>query len=48
MLTVSSEKYASRIIGVLQVINAKNEPGSLIPFSGEDEDMMLLFASIPQ
>ncbi len=46
MLTVPLKNMRQRIIGVLQVINAKNESGGLIPFSGEDEDMMLLFASI--
>ncbi len=46
MLTVPLKNMRQRIIGVLQVINAKDESGNLTPFSGEDENMMLLFASI--
>jgi response regulator RpfG family c-di-GMP phosphodiesterase len=35
-----------QVLGVLQVINARNPGGAIVPFSARDETMMLLFASI--
>ncbi|MCP3951571.1 MAG: HD domain-containing protein [Desulfobacterales bacterium] len=34
------------ILGILQIINARNEDGEVIPFAGGDETLMLHFASV--
>ena len=45
MLTVPLKNYRGTIIGVLQLINAQNEKNEIIPFSSEDEPLILLFAN---
>jgi HD-GYP domain-containing protein (c-di-GMP phosphodiesterase class II) len=46
MLTVPLKNYIGIIIGVLQVINAKDKNGKFIPFCGEDEPLIMHYASI--
>lgn len=46
MLTVPMKNVNGGVIGVLQVINAKNDEGRVVPFSPEDEKIILLFAGI--
>ena len=46
MLTIPLKNIAGEVIGVLQVINAQNESGIIVPFMPKDESMMMLFASI--
>ena len=45
MLTVPLVTHRKDVIGVLQIINAQNEHGDVIPFSVDDEKSMLNFAS---
>jgi len=45
MLTVPLKNYRGTTIGVLQLINAQNEKNEVIPFSTEDEPLILLFAN---
>ena len=45
MLTIPLTTYRGDVIGVLQIINAQDEAGLVIPFSEEDEKMMNHFAS---
>jgi len=45
VLTVPLLTSRENIIGVLQIINAKNEEGQIIPFSKEEEHLVALFAS---
>jgi HD-GYP domain-containing protein (c-di-GMP phosphodiesterase class II) len=44
MLTVPLKTAENKLLGVIQVINAKNESGSIIPFSQEDELLISHFA----
>ena len=46
VLAVPLKTVRQDVIGVLQVINAQNERGNIAPFSGEDERMMIHFASM--
>jgi len=45
MLTIPLKTSAGVIVGVLQIINAKDENGNVIPFSLEDEPLEKFFAS---
>ncbi len=45
-LTVPLKSVENQVLGVLQVINARDPGGSIAAFSGQDETIMLLFASI--
>lgn len=44
MLTVPLKTAENKLLGVIQVINAKDESGSIIPFSQEDELLISHFA----
>jgi HD-GYP domain-containing protein (c-di-GMP phosphodiesterase class II) len=44
MLTVQLKNNIGECIGVLQLINAKNEKGKIIPFSEQDETLIKPFA----
>ncbi len=46
MLTLPLKNVKGGILGVLQVINAQDEGGHIVPFTTDDEVMMMLFASI--
>jgi response regulator RpfG family c-di-GMP phosphodiesterase len=46
VLAIPLKTLRAEVIGVLQVINAQNENGRIIPFSKEDERMMVHFASM--
>jgi HD-GYP domain-containing protein (c-di-GMP phosphodiesterase class II) len=46
VLAIPLKTVRGDVIGVLQVINAQNENGRIIPFSEEDERMMVHFASM--
>lgn len=46
VLAMPLKTLGGDVIGVLQVINAQNENGRIIPFSKEDETMMVHFASM--
>ena len=46
VLTIPLKTVREDVIGVLQVINAQNEQGSIISFSDDDEKMMVHFASM--
>ncbi|MGW8222614.1 MAG: HD domain-containing phosphohydrolase [Syntrophobacteria bacterium] len=46
VLAVPLKTLREDVIGVLQVINAQNEEGKIVPFSGEDAKMMVHFASM--
>lgn len=46
MLAIPLKNIKRDVIGVLQVINAKNEQETVISFSEEDQNMMRVFASI--
>ncbi|GBC62343.1 phosphohydrolase [Desulfonema ishimotonii] len=46
MLTIPLKNINGGVIGILQVINAQDPSGNIIPFSSDDENMMMLFASI--
>jgi response regulator RpfG family c-di-GMP phosphodiesterase len=45
MLTVPMKNVRGKIIGVLQMINAKDADGNIIPFSSSDEPFVLHFAN---
>jgi HD-GYP domain-containing protein (c-di-GMP phosphodiesterase class II) len=45
MLTVPLKTNRGDIIGVLQIINAKDSNGAVVPFDGEDEPYVLHFAN---
>ena len=45
MLTIPLKNYRSDIIGVLQLINARDESGSAIPFAQDDESIIIYFAN---
>jgi HD-GYP domain-containing protein (c-di-GMP phosphodiesterase class II) len=44
MLTVPLKTAENKLLGVIQVINAKDESGSIVPFSPEDELLISHFA----
>ncbi|MGD9975293.1 MAG: HD domain-containing phosphohydrolase [Desulfatirhabdiaceae bacterium] len=46
MLTIPLKAGNGSVIGVLQIINAKDNTGNVIVFSDRDEKIMMLFASI--
>ena len=46
ILTIPLITAKKEILGVLQVINAQDEGARIVPFSADDEKMMLHFASI--
>ena len=46
VLAVPLKTVRQDVIGVLQVINAQNKQGDIVPFSEEDERMMVHFASM--
>ena len=46
VLTIPLKTAKEKILGVLQVINAQERSGEIIPFSEDDEKMLLHFASI--
>jgi response regulator RpfG family c-di-GMP phosphodiesterase len=46
VLTIPLKNYHDDVIGILQIINAEDKSRNVIPFSPEDERMMLHFASI--
>ncbi|MCP5051757.1 MAG: HD domain-containing protein [bacterium] len=45
VLTVPLMTSRDSIIGVMQIINAKNDKGRVVPFSSEDEMLVSLFAN---
>jgi len=45
MLTVPLQTVNGSIIGVLQLINAKDDKGNVIPFTKDDEPIVMLFAN---
>ncbi len=45
MLTVPLKSNSGNVVGVLQLINAKNEKGQVIPFAKEDEPFIIYFAN---
>ena len=45
VLTVPLMTSRDKIIGVMQIINAKDKKGSVVPFSKEDEILVSLFAN---
>ena len=46
VLAIPLKTMRDEVIGVLQIINAQDEHGNIIPFSREDEKMMVHFASM--
>ncbi len=46
MLTVPLKTNRGEIVGVLQIINAKDKHGAVIPFRGKDEPFILHFAGL--
>ncbi|MBI9083584.1 MAG: HD domain-containing protein [Desulfobacterales bacterium] len=46
MVTVPLQSGRGDLLGILQIINAQNENGQVIPFSGADENLMQHFASV--
>jgi len=46
ILTIPLKTTSGNILGILQIINAQDEAGHFIPFTANDEKMMLHFASI--
>ncbi len=46
MLTIPLKNSKGDVLGVLQILNAQNESGMIVPFSPENEKIMMLFASI--
>jgi hypothetical protein len=45
MLVVPLENYEGEVIGVLQLINAKNDQGEIVPFATEMEKIIFSLAS---
>lgn len=45
MLTVPLKNQQGNIVGVLQLINAQNQKSEIIPFSREDEPLIIYFAN---
>jgi response regulator RpfG family c-di-GMP phosphodiesterase len=45
MLTVPLKSNRGTVVGVLQLINAKNREGEAVPFSADDESFIVYFAS---
>lgn len=46
MVTLPLKNTRGDILGILQIINAQDENGDVVPFATEDETLMLHFASI--
>jgi HD-GYP domain-containing protein (c-di-GMP phosphodiesterase class II) len=46
MLTVPLTNNMQEVLGVLQLINAKDESGNIVPFDSGDEPLILHFASV--
>ncbi len=46
VVTLPLKTARGEILGILQIINAKNKTGDVIPFSSDDENLMLHFASV--
>jgi HD-GYP domain-containing protein (c-di-GMP phosphodiesterase class II) len=46
VVTLPLKNARGDLLGILQIINARDRNGEVIPFSGEDETLMLHFASI--
>ncbi len=45
MLTIPLQNYRREVVGVLQLINSKDENGNIIPFNKEDEPFIKNFAN---
>lgn len=45
MLTIPLQNYRNEVIGILQLINAMDGQGDMIPFAQEDEEVILYFAN---
>lgn len=45
MLTIPLQNYRNEVIGILQLINAMDSQGDMIPFAHEDEEVILYFAN---
>lgn len=45
MLTVPLTNHRGDVLGVMQIINAKDDAGSIIPFSKTDESLIIHFAT---
>lgn len=45
MLTIPLQNFRGDIIGILQLINAKDSQGNTIPFAKDDEEIILYFAN---
>lgn len=45
MLTIPLLNYRNEVIGILQLINAMDGQGEMIPFAHEDEEVILYFAN---
>ncbi|MDH5508788.1 MAG: HD domain-containing protein [Nitrospinota bacterium] len=43
ILAIPLKSYQQRIVGVLQLINSKNEEGTMVPFSSEHRDLLPVF-----
>lgn len=46
VVTLPLKNTREKILGILQIINAKDENGDIISFSNDDENLMLHFASV--
>jgi response regulator RpfG family c-di-GMP phosphodiesterase len=46
VLTIPLKSARGVLLGILQIINAQNDAGKVVPFSEKDEKMMMHFASI--
>jgi len=46
VVTLPLKNNRGDILGILQIINARDDNGAVIPFAGEDENLMQHFASI--
>jgi HD-GYP domain-containing protein (c-di-GMP phosphodiesterase class II) len=45
MLTIPLKNFRNDVIGVLQLINAMDSKGTVIPFAGDDEEIITYFAN---
>lgn len=45
MLTIPLKNYQDKVIGVMQLINAQNADGEVVPFSEEDTPLIRIFAN---
>lgn len=46
MLTIPLKNSKADILGIIQILKAQDKSGNIIPFSPDDEKIMMLFASI--